>query len=125
MQATFDVRRSQFSMFIAALALLAAVTLGVAGGYLFKSLATQSSATVAVPAVPAAIVPSRVIPWDQPERSTAPVTSSIDPVTGETYGSAEDQRILKLLKQSGYEGGATVASSGGHPSGARRAHQLD
>jgi hypothetical protein len=119
MQATFDVRRSQFSMFIAALALLAAVTLGVAGGYLFKSLATQSSATVAVPAAPAAIVPSRVIPWDQPERS------SIDPVTGEVTGSAEDLRMLRILKQSGYEGGATVASSGGHPSGARRAHQLD
>jgi hypothetical protein len=125
MQATFEVRRSQFSMFIAALALLAAVTLGVAGGYLLKSLATQSSATVAVPAAHAAIVPSRAIQWGQPKRTTAPVTSSIDPVTGEIYGSAEDQRILKLLKQSGYEGGATVASSGGHPSGARRPHRLD
>jgi hypothetical protein len=120
MQATFEVRRSQFSMFIAALALLAAVTLGVAGGYLFKSLATQTSATVAVPAVPAAIVPSRVIPWDQPERS------SIDPVTGEITGSAEDLRILRILKQSGYEGGASVApAANSQASGSRRSHQLN
>jgi hypothetical protein len=120
MQATFDVRRSQFSVFIAVLALVAAVTLGVAGGYLLKGLATQSSAAVAAPAGPAQIVPSRVIPSDQPERS------SIDPVTGEVSGSAEDLRILRILKQTGYEGGASAAPATNSPaSGARRSHQLD
>lgn len=33
---------------------------------------------------------------------------SVDPLTGRVSGSVDDQRILTILKQSGYEGGATT-----------------
>jgi len=98
MQATTQARRSQFSVFVIALALFGTLILGGAGGYLFKSL--QVSAVVSV-------------------RST--VVHSIDPITGYSSGSVDDQRILAFLKQSGYEGGGTVVHSidpfTGYPSG--------
>jgi hypothetical protein len=89
MQATFEARRSQLSVFLIALALLGALILGGAGGYVFKGL--QGS-------VPA------------PVRSTSG-TSAVDMLTGYPSGSAEDLRILALLKQSGYQGGGTVVQS--------------
>jgi hypothetical protein len=86
MQATIRVRRSQYSVFLIALALFGTLVLGGAGGYVFKSL--QGSGVVA-------------------SRSTGG-TSTVDILTGYTSGSGDDQRVLALLKQSGYEGGGTV-----------------
>ncbi len=86
MQATIQARRSQFSVFLIALALFGTLILGGAGGYLFKSLQVS------------AIVAPRSIGGN----------STVDILTGYPSGSVDDQRILALLKQSGYEGGGTV-----------------
>lgn len=95
MQATL-ARKSQFPVFVLALALLGALMLGGMGGYLFRSLAARSTPTVlhAATAVGSA-GPTSAIP-------------AVDPLTGYVVGSADDHRILDLLKRSGYEGGATV-----------------
>jgi hypothetical protein len=86
MQATIQVRRSRYLIFLIALTLFGTLVLGGAGGYMFKSL--QSSGVV-------------------PSRSTGG-TAAVDILTGYPSGSGDDLRILALLKQSGYEGGGTV-----------------
>jgi hypothetical protein len=99
MQATLT-RKSQFPVFVLALALLGALILGGMGGYLFKSLAAHPAPTVSGAGTMA--------------RSAGPTSArpAVDPITGYVSGSADDYRILDLLKRSGYEGGATVVPSG-------------
>jgi hypothetical protein len=63
-------------------------TLLVGGAASFQLLSTQSSE-------------------DGPRATTG--NSIIDPVTGFPSGSVDDRKIRSLLRQSGYEGGATVA----------------
>lgn len=98
MQATLT-RKSQFPTFLLALALLGALMLGGMGGYLFKSLAPQSTATVSR---------AGTVLGSSSPTSARPV---VDPLTGYVSGSADDHRILDLLKRSGYEGGGTVVHS--------------
>jgi len=99
MQATV-ARKSQLQVFLLALALVGALMLGGMGGYLFKSLAAQSTSTVSHAG--AAVGSSG-------QTSAIP---AVDPLTGYASGGADDQRILAILKQSGYEGGGTVVQGG-------------
>jgi hypothetical protein len=133
MEATFDAPRSPSSMFLIALALFGALSLGGVSGYLLKSLQAQPSATVTARATGSAVAvlrpPSGILGVDpltgrlsggaddQWIRATlsqsgyeggATVVQSVDPLTGYRSGSLDDQRILAILKQSGYEGGATL-----------------
>lgn len=99
MQATLT-RKSQFPTFLLALALLGALMLGGMGGYLFKSLAAQPTPSVSrAGTVVASSGPTSAIP-------------AVDPLSGYVSGSADDHRILDLLKRSGYEGGGTVVTGG-------------
>jgi hypothetical protein len=98
MQATFT-RKSQFPVFLLALALVGALMLGGAGGYLVKSLAAQSTITVPRGLTVAPSGPKSAV-------------LAVDPLTGYSSGSVEDQRILAILKRSGYEGGGTVVQGG-------------
>jgi hypothetical protein len=99
MQATFT-RKSQFPVFLLALALVGALMLGGVGGYLVKSFAAQS--TVTVPGAGSTVAPS----------GPKSAVLAVDPLTGYSSGSVEDQRILAILKRSGYEGGGTVVPGG-------------
>jgi hypothetical protein len=99
MQATFT-RKSQLPVFLLALALVGALMVGGMGGYLFKSLVAQS--TPAVSRAGAAVGSSGL----------TNAIPAVDPLTGYASGSADDQRILTMLKQSGYEGGGTVVQGG-------------
>jgi len=99
MQATLT-RKSQLPLFLVALALVGALMLGGMGGYLFRSLAAPSTSAVSHAGATAG---------SSGQTSAIPV---VDPVTGDLYGSTDDQRILTILKQSGYEGGGTVAPGG-------------
>ncbi len=102
MQATLT-RKSQFPLFVLAFALLGALLLGGMGGYLFKSLAAQSAPTVArADATVGSTGRTSAIP-------------AVDPLTGYSSGSADDQRIVAILKRSGYEGGGTVVHGGELP----------
>lgn len=89
MQATFEARRSQLSVFLIALALLGALILGGAGGYIVKGL----QGPVVAPA------------------SSTTGTSAVDALTGYPSGSVEDLRMLELLKVSGYEGGGSAVQN--------------
>ena len=82
MQATYSVPKSPLTIAIVTAALLVAVLLGGVGGYVVKSV---FSAPV--------------------ERARAVV---VDPLTDYPLGNTDDQRILAMLKQSGYEGGGTI-----------------
>lgn len=82
MQATYSVPRSPFTIAIVTAALLVAVLLGGVGGYVVKGV---FSAPV--------------------ERARSVL---VDPLTGYPSRSPDDQRILAILKQSGYEGGGTT-----------------
>ena len=86
MQATYRPPRSPHTITTVAGALLMAALLGGMGGYVVK----------AVQSAPGAHIDSVVL----------------DPFTGYPSGSYDDQRILALLKQSGYEGGGTVVPGG-------------
>lgn len=99
MQATV-ARKSQLPVFLLALALVGALMLGGMGGYLFKSLAAPSTSTVSHAGAAAG---------SSGQMSAIP---AVDPLTGYASGSADDRRILAILKQSGYEGGGTVIQGG-------------
>lgn len=111
MQTTFEAPRSQLSVFLIALAVAGALILGGASGYMLKSLQAERSATLTAPSAGAPVLSSD-------SRSGLP---AVDSLTGYPSGSADDQRILATLKQSGYEGGATVVRAvdpiTGYPSG--------
>ena len=98
MQATV-ARKPQFPVFLLALALVGALMLGGMGGYLFKSLAPSTPAVSHAGAAAASAGQTSAIP-------------AVDPLTGYASGSADDQRILTILTQSGYEGGGTVVQDG-------------
>lgn len=95
MQATYSVPKSSLTFAILIAALLVATLLGGVGGYVVKS-----------------VVGAQV---------QHPTSVGVDPITGYQQGSADDKRILALLKQSGYEGGGTVVRAvdplTGYPSG--------
>jgi hypothetical protein len=96
MQATSSVPKSPLTIAIVTAALLVAVLLGGVSGYLVKGVLSAPIGH--------------------------PVSVAVDPLTGYALGSNDDQRILAILKQSGYEGGGTIASPAvdpltGFPSG--------
>jgi hypothetical protein len=118
-----EARRSQFSVFMIALALFGALILGGAGGYLFKSLqvatASTTSGTRAVDRItgyPSGSVDDQQIlaflVQSGYEGGGTVVMPAVDRFTGSPLGSVDDQRILAFLKQSGYEGGGTVVQAG-------------
>src|SRR2546427_6936577 len=84
-RATIQTRASWFSMYVIAVLLCGALLVGGAGSFHFLSM--QSS--------------------EGPRATTE--NSTTDPVTGFPSGSAENRLMRSLLRQSGYEGGATVA----------------
>ncbi len=124
-----EARRSQFSVFLIAFALLGALILGGAGGYVFKSLQVVTSSTtsgaVAVDRITGypsgSVDDQRILAFLKEsgyEGGGTVVTPAVDRLTGYPSGSVVDQRILAFLKQSGYEGGGTVlqgGSAGGAP----------
>jgi hypothetical protein len=95
MQATVAAQRPRVSAVLMASAILGALCLGGASGYLLRGLEAQSSSGLTAPT-----------------GGSSNARLFIDQVTGYPSGSRDDQRILAILEQSGYEGGATVARSG-------------
>jgi hypothetical protein len=84
MQATYSVPKSPQTIAIVTAALLLAVLLGGVSGYLVRGVLSAPTGH--------------------------PVSVAVDPLTGYPLGSTDDRRILAILRQSGYEGGGTVAS---------------
>jgi hypothetical protein len=96
MQATYSVPKSPLTIAIMMSALLVAVLLGGVGGYAVKGVFSTPV-----------------------ERANSVL---VDPLTGYPSGGTDDQRIVALLRQSGYEGGGTVVRPAvdpltGYPSG--------
>ena len=125
-----EARRSQSSAFLIALALLGALILGGAGGYLLKSLQVVASSTTSgiravngITGYPSgSIDDQRILAFLKQsgyEGGGSVVMPAVDRITGYVSGSVDDQRILAFLVQSGYEGGGTVvrpsSASGGSP----------
>ena len=79
MQATFEARRSQASVFLIALALLGALILGGAGGYMIKS--QQGSAVAPVRSGSGTVVQSSPVLPDWAYRRQPPPTpqQTLDP----------------------------------------------
>jgi hypothetical protein len=121
-----EARRSPFSVFLIALALIGALILGGAGGYLFKSRQVVASSTTSetravdrITGYPSGSVDDlRILAFLKRsgyEGGGTVVAPAVDRITGYPSGSVDDQRILAFLEQSGYEGGGTVVQGGSTP----------